>query len=101
VYTQNGSQGLALADVNITNLQNVQAELSNQHPDVSVEIFSVNVTDEKEIAAVVQFAAKFGRIDISIHTADITGAVAPTHEYPLEKIAVPSSLTLFMQLTFS
>ncbi|OQE13261.1 hypothetical protein PENFLA_c051G10230 [Penicillium flavigenum] len=84
-YAQNGIEGLALADINITNLQNVQAELSNLYPDVRVEVFSVNVTEEKQIAAIIQSAAaKFGRIDISIHAAGITGAVAPTHEYPLE-----------------
>lgn len=71
-------------DVSIPNLESVQAELREQYPHVRVEIFTVDVTKEEQIAAAVQSAAdKFGRIDISIHGAGIGGNPAPTHELPL------------------
>ncbi|KAL3478180.1 hypothetical protein BJX99DRAFT_224740 [Aspergillus californicus] len=83
-YAQNGIKGLALVDVNITSLRTVQTELSQQYPDIHVEIFPADVSDEEKIAAAVQSAAeKFGRIDISVHGAGITGAVCPTHQCPL------------------
>ncbi|KAL2807557.1 hypothetical protein BJX63DRAFT_67314 [Aspergillus granulosus] len=85
VLAQNGIQGLALADINTANLEKVQIELSKQYPDVRVEILAMDVMKEEEIAAAVQSAAsKFGRIDISIHGAGITGFPYPTHELSLE-----------------
>ncbi|KAL2857372.1 hypothetical protein BJY01DRAFT_231105 [Aspergillus pseudoustus] len=85
VYARNGIQGLALADVNIANLEIVQAELRKEYPDIRVEIFAMNVLKEEEIEAAVQSAAsKFGRIDISVHGAGIIGFPSPTHEMPLE-----------------
>ncbi|KAL3462434.1 hypothetical protein BJX64DRAFT_259135 [Aspergillus heterothallicus] len=85
VYAENGIQGLALADVNTVNLEQVKADLGKQYPDVRVETFPMNVIEEEQIATAVQSAAsKFGRIDISIHGAGILGFPAPTHELPLE-----------------
>ncbi|KAJ0423556.1 hypothetical protein BJY00DRAFT_299721 [Aspergillus carlsbadensis] len=82
--TGSGS-GLALADVNLASLEKVQAELNKQYPDVRVEVFAMDVTKEAEISAAVQSAAsKFGRIDISIQGAGITGFPAATHESSLE-----------------
>lgn len=62
----------------------MQAELREQYPHIRVEIFTVDVTKEEQIAAAVQSVAdKFGRIDISIHSAGIAGPPTPTHELPL------------------
>ncbi|KAL2823766.1 hypothetical protein BDW59DRAFT_91807 [Aspergillus cavernicola] len=84
IYAQNGIQGLALADINISGLQDVQAELKQAHPHVHVEVFTVDVTKEEEIAAAVQSAVTtFGRIDISVHGAGIGDVPSPTHEFPL------------------
>jgi NAD(P)-dependent dehydrogenase (short-subunit alcohol dehydrogenase family) len=45
----------------------------------------MDVTKEAETSTAVQSAAsKFGRIDISIHGAGITGLPAATHESSLE-----------------
>ncbi|OJJ07693.1 hypothetical protein ASPVEDRAFT_142038, partial [Aspergillus versicolor CBS 583.65] len=84
VFARNGIAGLALADVSVPNLEAVQAELREQYPHIRVEIFTVDVTKEEQIAATVQSVAdKFGRIDISIHSAGIAGPPTPTHELPL------------------
>ncbi|CEL04134.1 hypothetical protein ASPCAL05266 [Aspergillus calidoustus] len=76
---------LSLADVNLANLDKVQAELNNQYQEVHTEIFAVDVTKMADIYASLQSAAsKFGRIDISIQGARITGFPAAMHGFSLE-----------------
>ncbi|KAL4744532.1 hypothetical protein BDW72DRAFT_208940 [Aspergillus terricola var. indicus] len=72
-YAQNGISALALAD-------------SHPHLANQIAIYTVNVTKEEEIAAAVQAAAqRFGRIDISIHGAGISGGFAHTHGLDLKE----------------
>ncbi|KAL4780689.1 hypothetical protein BJX76DRAFT_37239 [Aspergillus varians] len=83
-FAQNGITGLALADVSPANLANALTELTSAYPHVRVETFSVDVTKEEQVAALVKSVAEsFGRIDISIHGAGISSAPSPTHELAL------------------
>ncbi|KAL4770638.1 hypothetical protein BDW60DRAFT_218039 [Aspergillus nidulans var. acristatus] len=87
-YAQNGISALALADISLPALEATQVELLQRHPHLAdqVAIYTVNVTKEEEISAAVQSAAqRFGRIDISIHGAGISGVGAHTHELDLKE----------------
>ncbi|KAL3429651.1 hypothetical protein BDV09DRAFT_180028 [Aspergillus tetrazonus] len=87
-YAQNGISALALADISLPALEATQAELLQSHPHLAdrIAIYRVNVTKEEEISAAVQCAAqRFGRIDISVHGAGITGTGAYTHELDLKE----------------
>ncbi|KAL4946488.1 hypothetical protein BDV06DRAFT_208615 [Aspergillus oleicola] len=85
VFAQNGISGLALVDVSTSNLESAQSEFTATYPHVRVETFTVDVTKEDQIAAAVQSTAKrFDRIDISVHGAGISGALAGTHDLALE-----------------
>ncbi|KAL6229711.1 hypothetical protein BDW75DRAFT_234983 [Aspergillus navahoensis] len=87
-YAQNGISALALADISLPALEATEVELLQSYPHLAsqIAIYAVNVTEEEEIATAVQSAAqKFGRIDISIHGAGISGVFAHTHELDLKE----------------
>ncbi|KAL2834695.1 short chain dehydrogenase/ reductase [Aspergillus pseudoustus] len=86
VYAENGIQNLALVDLNVDSLQATQAELRAQHPTVQVEVFPTDVSKEDQVTAVVKSVVeKFGRIDISVHSAGVPQIPRKTHETPLEE----------------
>ncbi|KAF9886175.1 hypothetical protein FE257_012001 [Aspergillus nanangensis] len=83
-FAQNGLQGLALLDVNKESLNQTKTELKAQYPSVEVEVFSVNITREEDVATAVRATVeKFGRIDILVHGAGIVQIPAQTHELPI------------------
>ncbi|KAL4964078.1 SDR family NAD(P)-dependent oxidoreductase [Aspergillus stella-maris] len=85
LFAKNGIENLALADVSISNLEAVHAKFTSAYPNIKIETFTVDVTKEDQIAAAVQSTAeKFGRIDISIHGAGISGPLSGTHDLELQ-----------------
>ncbi|OQE84705.1 hypothetical protein PENNAL_c0026G05446 [Penicillium nalgiovense] len=81
---QNGISSLALVDLNLPLLENVQNEIRSQHSNVEVEIFQVNVADEASVdTAVHKTVERFGRIDIGVNCAGISGNPTPTHQMSL------------------
>ena len=81
---QNGIGALALLDLNLPLLEETRDELRNLFPHVEVEILRVNVADEASVqAAVHAVVERFGRIDIGINCAGISGYPTPTHEMSL------------------
>jgi NAD(P)-dependent dehydrogenase (short-subunit alcohol dehydrogenase family) len=81
---RNGISGLALLDLNLSLLETAQAELQIQHPNVGVEILQVDVADEASVdAAVQQTVERFGRIDIGVNCAGISGNPTSTHQMTL------------------
>jgi NADP-dependent 3-hydroxy acid dehydrogenase YdfG len=81
---QNGISGLALVDLNLSLLENVQTEIQSQHPDVDVEILQVNVADESSVDTAVQKTVEhFGHIDIGVNCAGISGNPTSTHQMSL------------------
>jgi 3-oxoacyl-[acyl-carrier protein] reductase len=70
---------VALWDRNPELLEEAAAEVGSNHFRV------LNVADQPSVEAAAKAAFEaFGRIDILICSAGITGATAPVHEYPLE-----------------
>lgn len=85
MFAQNGIQGLALLDINSDGLNSTKKELNELHPNVPVQTFTVDVTDEQAVAtAVAAVSQQFGRIDIALHAAGVNHMPYATHELPLE-----------------
>ncbi|KAG2417647.1 hypothetical protein HFD88_008866 [Aspergillus terreus] len=84
VLAKNGVSALALLDVQVAQLEATRAELLEQFPSVAVEILEADVTKEAAVDEAVQrVAEKFGRIDIAVHAAGISGTPTFTHEHGL------------------
>ena len=83
---RNGIKGLALLDLNVSLLEDVRSEIQSQYPTVDVEIFQVNVADESSVNTAVQKTVeRYGRIDIGVNCAGISGTPTSTHQMSLEE----------------
>ncbi|CAG7920232.1 unnamed protein product [Penicillium olsonii] len=83
---RNGINGLALLDLNLPLLEDVRCHIRSEYPNVDVEIFQVNVADEPSVETAVSATVKqFGRIDIGINCAGISGNPTPTHQMSLDE----------------
>lgn len=81
---QNGIKNLALLDVNISALENIRDELQAQYPTIQTLVLQTDVSDESSVATAIQKTTeKYGRIDIAINSAGISGNPCPTHELSL------------------
>lgn len=81
---QNGIGALALLDLNLPLLEATRDEIRSRFPHAEVEILRVDVADEASVqAAVHAVVQRFGRIDIGINCAGISGSPTPTHEMSL------------------
>ncbi|KAE8149901.1 hypothetical protein BDV25DRAFT_140350 [Aspergillus avenaceus] len=80
-FARNGINALSLLDVNLSELESTRDELKVQFPDVEVVIMQVDVTNEMIVDdAIGKTVAQFGRIDIAVHAAGISGIPMSTHE---------------------
>lgn len=75
---------MSLVDLNVSLLEQTRDELRAQFPNLEVEIFEVNVANEESVETAVQkTVALFGRIDIGINCAGISGNPTPTADMSL------------------
>ena len=75
---------MALGDLNLSLLENVQTEIRSQHPNVDVEIFKVDVADEASVDTAIQKTVeRFRHIDIGVNCAGISGNPTSTHQMSL------------------
>lgn len=75
---------MTLVDVNVPLLEQTRDALRAQFPTLEVEILEVNVANEESVESAVQKTAeRFGRVDIGINCAGISGIPTPTAEMSL------------------
>ncbi|KAJ5102531.1 hypothetical protein N7532_003060 [Penicillium argentinense] len=83
-FAQNGISAVVLVDLNLFLLERIRDELRAQFSNLDVEILEVNVANEESVnAAVERTAGRFGRIDIGINCAGISGIPTPTAQMSL------------------
>ena len=81
---ENGITNIALSDINSSAVESTRNELQALYPSVDVLVLETNVVDEASVAAAVQKTAeKYGRIDIGINSAGISGTPCPTDKLAL------------------
>jgi NAD(P)-dependent dehydrogenase (short-subunit alcohol dehydrogenase family) len=83
-FARNKIGALALADINIPDLDATCHQISLLFPDLPVQVLHVNVVDENCVdEAIKQTAQRFGGIDIGVNCAGISGNPTPTDRMPL------------------
>lgn len=71
---KHGSSKIAIGDINFKSLETTVAELKALNPDVEVLPLHLDVRSETSVdEAIRQIVAAFGRIDIAINNAGISG----------------------------
>ncbi|RHZ55422.1 SDR family NAD(P)-dependent oxidoreductase [Aspergillus thermomutatus] len=84
VLAQNGISAIALVDVNLPLLEETQKELQSEYAQLRVAVLQVDVTDEVSVeAAVRKTAEEFGRIDVGVNAAGISGRPGLSHDLEL------------------
>jgi NADP-dependent 3-hydroxy acid dehydrogenase YdfG len=72
---------LALTDLSREKLLSTAAEIKAQHPDVEIETLQLDVADAQAVeSTVLQAVKRFGRIDVGVNFAGISGTGKATHE---------------------
>ncbi|GMG12352.1 unnamed protein product [Aspergillus oryzae] len=85
-FAEQGITSLALLDVNLAQLESTRDELRNTFPHVEIEIMQVDVTNEASVdEAIKKTVTRFGRIDIAVNSAGISGIPSKTHELSLQE----------------
>ncbi|KAE8342648.1 hypothetical protein BDV24DRAFT_130192 [Aspergillus arachidicola] len=85
-FAEQGITSLALVDVNLAQLEGARDELRNTFPHVETEIMQVDVTNEASVdEAIKETVTRFGRIDIAVNSAGISGIPTKTHELSLQE----------------
>ncbi|OGM39377.1 short chain dehydrogenase/reductase family oxidoreductase [Aspergillus bombycis] len=83
-FAEQGITSLALLDVNLAQLEATRDELRSTFPHVETEILQVDVTKEASVdEAIRKTVSRFGRIDIAVNSAGISGMPTKTHELSL------------------
>ncbi|KAA8646794.1 hypothetical protein EYZ11_009957 [Aspergillus tanneri] len=84
ILAQNGITNLALVDLNLEQLRRTREDLQTRFPQVVVETLVADVSIEASVDhAVRDTALLFGRIDIAVHSAGISGQTGLIHELSL------------------
>ncbi|RJE24923.1 short chain dehydrogenase [Aspergillus sclerotialis] len=84
-FAQNGIQGLVLVDINATVLEGTRDELKTRYPKLEVLIIATDVANEASVDSAVNAAVeKFGRVDIAINSAGISGVVKKSADMDLK-----------------
>ncbi|KAF7585826.1 hypothetical protein BBP40_010048 [Aspergillus hancockii] len=85
-FANHGIDSLALLDVNLAQLETTRDELHRAFSHVDLEILQVDVTNETSVDEAIQkTAARFGDIQIAVHSAGISGVPTKTHELGLSE----------------
>ena len=83
---QNGIKNLSLLDINISAVESTRDELQARYPAIQTLALQTDVVDESSVASAIQKSTeKYGRIDIAINSAGISGNPCPTHELSLSE----------------
>ncbi|BCR91443.1 SDR family NAD(P)-dependent oxidoreductase [Aspergillus chevalieri] len=83
---QNGINNLSLLDINISALESARNDLLSQHSTANILIQQTDVASETSIATAVKKTVEmYGRIDVAINSAGISGNPCPTHEMSLSE----------------
>lgn len=78
-FAHHGLRQLALGDIDATSLKQTASEMKASYPDMDIMELRLNVSSESEVeAAVSSIVAKFGRLDIAVNNAGISGPTIPT-----------------------
>lgn len=86
ILIQNGINNLSLLDINISALESVRDDLLSQHSTANITIQQTDVASETSVATAINKTVKrYGRIDIAINSAGISGNPCPTHEMSLSE----------------
>ncbi|TVY52157.1 Monensin polyketide synthase putative ketoacyl reductase [Lachnellula cervina] len=72
---RHGIKRLALTDISQKNLSATSEALKSQYPDVEIESMQIDVRDVKAVDdSMVQVVKRFGRIDVAVNVAGVSGA---------------------------
>ncbi|PHH59148.1 hypothetical protein CDD81_3693 [Ophiocordyceps australis] len=79
-FAEHGIEKLAIAGRNQNKLDATAKELNEKFPKVKVLTLAMDVSKSDQVkAGFAQLKAAFGRLDIAINNAGVTGKMAPTH----------------------
>ncbi|KFY65059.1 hypothetical protein V496_02804 [Pseudogymnoascus sp. VKM F-4515 (FW-2607)] len=82
-FAQYGIQRIAISDRSAPDLRATALKLQAQFPFVEIKQLIIDVTKDDEIdRGVADAVAAFGRIDIAVNNAGVSGAGKATHEAP-------------------
>jgi len=79
LLAERGAQ-VVIADVDLENAEKVAAEIGSDSIAVAVDVSDPQACDEMVQTAI----TTFGRLDVAVNNAGISGPQAPTGEYPLD-----------------
>ncbi|KAM0262103.1 hypothetical protein ACHAQJ_001844 [Trichoderma viride] len=80
-FAKHGITKLAIADINLEGLQRVAAHLKKEWPSVEVLTLQIDVRKPEEVkTGLSQVVAKFGRLDVAVNNAGISGKTQRVHE---------------------
>ncbi|RFU77004.1 short-chain dehydrogenase reductase sdr [Trichoderma arundinaceum] len=80
-FAKYGISKLAIADINLEGLQTVAANLQKEWPDIEVLTLKIDVRKAEEVkSGLAQVVSNFGRLDVAVNNAGISGKVARVHE---------------------
>ncbi|KAI2468454.1 NAD(P)-binding protein [Annulohypoxylon bovei var. microspora] len=85
-FARSGCTRLAITDLNPHTLRATETALLATHPNLEVLARAGDITSEpfvKSLAA--ELAARFARLDYSVHCAGVLGAALRTHETPADE----------------
>ena len=95
-FAKYGITRLALADVNAQALEASQSELKIQFPNVEVLQLNLDVRNKDEVTGgVLQTVKEFGRLDVAVNNAGISGSGLLTHLTPDEEIEKVLEVNLY------
>jgi NAD(P)-dependent dehydrogenase (short-subunit alcohol dehydrogenase family) len=80
-FAKHGITQLALADINADSLAKSSAALKELYPDVETLLLDLDVRNAEQVkSGIAQTVSKFGRLDIAVNNAGISGSGQQTHE---------------------
>ncbi|KAJ4179099.1 hypothetical protein NW755_012699 [Fusarium falciforme] len=80
-FAKHGITKLALADINLEALRTSNAALKDQFPHVEILTLHLDVRSPSQVReGIAKVVAQFGRLDIAVNNAGISGSGRQTHE---------------------
>ncbi|RYP83554.1 hypothetical protein DL769_001341 [Monosporascus sp. CRB-8-3] len=80
-FAKHGITKLALADINADLLAKSSASLKELYPDVDILLLTMDVRNAEQVKhGIAQTVDKFGRLDIAVNNAGVSGGGQQTHE---------------------
>lgn len=80
-FAKYGVTKLALTDINLTALEESNAALQKQFPEVEILSMKLDVASKEDVRnGIAETVQKFGRLDIALNNAGLGGSGKQTHE---------------------